>query len=593
MSDEAYYSTLEDLEEFAELLSPTSAQSRETTVADSTRQFEFPDPLETSSAIDFGVHADSNMSTDTAKVKQLKGFFVDINPITDVDFAKNEVIIPKNKRGTEGSKEYSSAYALATSALSPKLGAAKHFVTKNEDGETDPGNGSYRNIQEQFVGNYAKIEDAQKHSISYDFMEIVLVRKVEDSSASDLWDKYGEETINLFEDWTHLTIKEVKEWQADINRQGGDENRRSSAWLLAYLRNSCTQELRDGIKDAFEALESFERGGATYLYLIMSHMFQMTTDVVTALKSVVTRFGRDGIAKIKGENVFLAAKQLTAVVKSLARVDALSDEAVSDIMDGLAKGSVTKFTEVFKLDSTLYRSRQTSTTYTGGSQTALGVILLTLGKATDLYNSLSTGNHWHIPSGRVHSCWNCNGDHGVNKCKEPKDQARIAANKKKWEEEKQKKSGHPGTGSGSGSGRSSGNQYERSRFGGKKGNQQPLGSGVAKFNNVWHMFCKSCGWNCTHSSGFHAAFSSNPSSFPAALPATHPYHQQIAKEQRQNLPVPPPTIPSATNPCTGPNTLGMVSIDKAKLLDVCERHERMVADPTVAAFLSDLKKMLN
>jgi hypothetical protein len=107
------------------------------------------------------------------------------------------------------------------------------------------------------------------------------------------------------------------------------------------------------------------------------------------------------------------------------------------------------------------------------------------------------------------------------------------------------------------------------------------------------MFCRSCGWNCTHSSGFHAAFSSNPSSFPSALPATHPYNQQIAKEQRQNLPAPPPTIPSAANPSTGPNTLGMVSIDKAKLLDVCEHHERMVADPTVAALLSDLKKMLN
>ncbi len=103
MSDEAYYSTLEDLEEFVELLSPTSAQSRETTVADSTWQFEFPDLIEEASLdIDIGVRTDSNMSTDTTKVKQLKGFFVDTNPITDVDFAKNEVIIPKNKCGTEG-----------------------------------------------------------------------------------------------------------------------------------------------------------------------------------------------------------------------------------------------------------------------------------------------------------------------------------------------------------------------------------------------------------------------------------------------------------------------------------------------------------
>ena len=234
-------------------------------------------------------------------------------------------------------------------------------------------------------------------------------------------------------------------------------------WLLPFLRNSCSHELRDGIKDSYESLESFEKGGATYLYLIMAHMFQMTTDVVTALKSVVTRFSRDGIAKNKGENVFLAAKQLTDVVKSLARVDALSDEAVGDIMDGLSKGSVSKFTEVFKLGSSMYRSVKTSTTYNGGSQTALDQILRTLTKATSLYNSLSTGNNWHIPSGQVNNCWNCNGDHGVNKCKLPKDQAQIDANKKKRDKEKRKKSG---VSNNSGSG---GKQYERSRFGGGSG----------------------------------------------------------------------------------------------------------------------------
>jgi hypothetical protein len=52
-------------------------------------------------------------------------------------------------------------------------------------------------------------------------------------------------------------------------------------------------------------------------------------------------------------------------------------------------------------------------------------------------------------------------------------------------------------------------------------------------------------------------------------------------------------LPPVANPSTGPNTLGMVSITKTMLLAVCEHHERMVADPTVAAFLSDLKKMLN
>ena len=58
-----------------------------------------------------------------------------------------------------------------------------------------------------------------------------------------------------------------------------------------------------------------KRGGATYLDLIMPHTFHVTTDVVTTLKSVITMFGKDGITKIKGENVFLAAEQLTTVVR--------------------------------------------------------------------------------------------------------------------------------------------------------------------------------------------------------------------------------------------------------------------------------------
>ncbi len=79
------------------------------------------------------------------------------------------------------------------------------------DGKADPGNANYHNIQEQFVGNYSKIDDAQKHSVSYDFIEIVLVRQVVDPTATVLWEKYGEVTINLFKDWTHLTIHQVKE----------------------------------------------------------------------------------------------------------------------------------------------------------------------------------------------------------------------------------------------------------------------------------------------------------------------------------------------------------------------------------------------
>jgi len=157
-------------------------------VVDSAQCINF-DKSQGLAIFDIGVQTNSNVAnTDT--VNQLKVFFLDSSPITEVDFAKNEVIIPKDKCGTEGLKDYSYAYALATTAMSPKLGAVKHFITKNEDGEMDPGNGNYCNIQEQFVGNYAKIEDA--HSVSYDFMEIVLVRKMVNSTAAELFNKYGD-----------------------------------------------------------------------------------------------------------------------------------------------------------------------------------------------------------------------------------------------------------------------------------------------------------------------------------------------------------------------------------------------------------------
>ncbi|KAL3804514.1 hypothetical protein HJC23_002553 [Cyclotella cryptica] len=337
-----------------------------------------------------GLHTKNTISDTQDVVNQLKNFFVDSSPITEFDFAKNEVIIPKNQCGIEGSKEYSSAYALATAALSPELGDAQNFVTKSEDGKADPGNAVYRSIQEQFVGNYSKIEDAQTQCIRYDFMEIVLVRKV----SIHLQLPFGKSMV--MRPSTCLRIGLILPCSRSSN---GNLTlivklvMRIAGLVPGYLLSFATPAPKISgniINDSFEALEPFEKGSATYLYLILSHMFQMTTDVVAALKSVITSFDRDGIAKVK-------------------------DEAVSDVTDGLAKGSISKFTKEFKLESMTYRSGHTSTTYTGGCQSALGRILSILSEATDLYNSLSTGNIWRIPTagGHVSACWNCNGDHGV------------------------------------------------------------------------------------------------------------------------------------------------------------------------------------
>ena len=100
-SDGAVFeSNLEDLASFAELLSPTSAQSQETRIVDSARHIGFDKSRELVISAT-RVHTKNTMSDTQDVVNQLKNFFVDSSPISDFDFAKNEVIIPKNKHGTE------------------------------------------------------------------------------------------------------------------------------------------------------------------------------------------------------------------------------------------------------------------------------------------------------------------------------------------------------------------------------------------------------------------------------------------------------------------------------------------------------------
>ncbi len=46
-----------------------------------------------------------------------------------------KVVCPKGKRGDQGSRDYSRHHLAATAAIPELFGAAKHFHTKNADGE--------------------------------------------------------------------------------------------------------------------------------------------------------------------------------------------------------------------------------------------------------------------------------------------------------------------------------------------------------------------------------------------------------------------------------------------------------------------------
>ena len=65
-----------------------------------------------------------------------------------------------------------------------------------------------------------------------------------------------------------------------------------------------------------------------------------------------------------------------------------------------------------------------------------------MSKVVDTYNSLCTAGTWHVSNKTSRHfnvvCWNFEKEgYSVNKCPQPKDQKNIAANKKKFSEQKQ------------------------------------------------------------------------------------------------------------------------------------------------------------
>ncbi len=64
----------------------------------------------------------------------------------------NQVGVKKEKRGYEGSKQFTSNYTAAIEALKFGIGSAKHFVQSSKDGEeANAGNTNYTYIQEFFA----------------------------------------------------------------------------------------------------------------------------------------------------------------------------------------------------------------------------------------------------------------------------------------------------------------------------------------------------------------------------------------------------------------------------------------------------------
>jgi hypothetical protein len=83
-----------------------------------------------------------------------------------------KVVCPKKKRGVQGLRDYCCHHLAATAALPELFGAAKHFCTKNTDGELSY---KYKDIQSKYVENLDKLKLFIKHMEALDMFNPFLM----------------------------------------------------------------------------------------------------------------------------------------------------------------------------------------------------------------------------------------------------------------------------------------------------------------------------------------------------------------------------------------------------------------------------------
>jgi hypothetical protein len=266
----------------------------------------------------------------------------------------------------------------------------------------------------------------------------------------------------------------------------------------------------------------------------------LNRDTTASLVSFLKLFYSKGLRCYQGENVALARKELLAVCSRLSEARELPQETPLDILNGLTLCSVDEFKTLFehKLQQSKASSLEGNKHFSQAE--LLAEIRILLSTAAQYYGSLNMSDKWNLPRNqRVNvfgtpnelQCWNCGKKgHGLNDCTEPRNDKRIAENREKWEasggkskSRKSKKKGARGH-----------NNYEREKWAPPKTGE----SGVRHIDGNPHAYCGKthnglvCGWNTSHSTGYHKKWVDKGSSFNLAHEC--PTHELVLKTSGSN-----------------------------------------------------------
>ena len=126
------------------------------------------------------------------------------------------------------------------------FGAAKHFVPKSREGET---NNPYHNIQEMYVGNLQKLRSVRDCAKKYHMMDPLRIPVMIDSLTTEPADRWGDETTkrDFLTHWSQVDVADIIAFHQDTNQYASDADTTSSNWLKDLLMNSSEPELLERV----------------------------------------------------------------------------------------------------------------------------------------------------------------------------------------------------------------------------------------------------------------------------------------------------------------------------------------------------------
>ncbi|KAG7343783.1 hypothetical protein IV203_021791 [Nitzschia inconspicua] len=320
---------------------------------------------------------------------------------------------------------------------------------------------------DSLVDFHANLEVVSRHLLQYDLYEVFRLVKplpapptafFTDMSATPptVSAQLADDRPDLFAQYGVLKLTDVLASNARFRTWSAD------AWICpnlelsaSYLYARMAPDLRSTLRAKHDAFPSAQQGGPLLLYLLIN---QVVADNESAGRVLVDRLRTVTISSYPGEDITKVVTHLRALVRSLKAIrrrDASGREisfVPSDLTKQLyaifATASCPAFTSYFA--NRFYEERNAELFDVDRTYAWTDAELL-LSAAERLYHDLLTHGDWHgtkqnhatFPAftsptdaaaflTRVH-CHNCDGPHLLRACPQPRDEARISANRKRMD----------------------------------------------------------------------------------------------------------------------------------------------------------------